>query len=118
MPAPKDMAMKPDAKSKSFDDVVSELQSLRGNFAQLGQLADEARGNISEDIKNRIKEASGSLEEILTNMRERGWDAAGVMGEYGKTLASEAEQHIRARPLTTLLAAAGVGFVISAILRR
>ncbi len=90
---------------KEFDALKKDLGALRGDLASLvdqgGDVAAEARRKLEEevrDLKSRIGEGAAAV-------KEKGVEMVGAV-----------EDSISDRPLTSVLTAAGVGFLVGWLL--
>ncbi|MEQ8661394.1 MAG: DUF883 domain-containing protein [Gammaproteobacteria bacterium] len=90
--------------TKELDDNVAKLkqdiEELRRDFANLGGLAREA---ASEQGRNAAERARRAQEQV----RSRAQDAGDRL-----------EQQVEAHPLTSMLTAFGIGFLVSMLLER
>jgi ElaB/YqjD/DUF883 family membrane-anchored ribosome-binding protein len=100
-------------------DVQQDLQTLRED---LGALADEvatlmsSTGNQAlDEVKDRIRRVRGSLDEVMADAKSRGRD---VLRDVSENVSSAVEESIQERPLTTLVLAVGLGFILGATWRK
>lgn len=95
--------------NKEFDTLKSDVAKLRGDMASLlGTLQDlsaEKVGNAKSSVGEEYVRRRQRLRETLTGARARGERAA-----------ASVEEEIARHPVTSLVAAFGVGFVVAKLL--
>jgi ElaB/YqjD/DUF883 family membrane-anchored ribosome-binding protein len=91
------------------------IQETAGEFKEnIKQGASQAMGNLrdmGEDVKQRAQEGFETFRDTAADYMEQGRARA---QDFGVTL----ERQIRAQPVTSILVAAGVGFLIGALWSR
>lgn len=93
-----------DAKATSSEDVTEQLETLRADIAALSQ-------TMSDFAKERAGEfAERSREEFTQRSKAAAKSAA--------DLSHQAEEAVRAQPMTATALAAGIGFVLGYISHR
>lgn len=104
------------AASGSGKSSDNDAATLKEDFERLRQDFQTLRGHLNEMGGRRLDEAGArsreQLDEIEAMMRSFGQDVR-TRGEFGQ---ARLEQTIMERPLTSLLAAFGVGMLISQLL--
>ena len=105
--------MAPAASTKK-DDV--DMDTLKQDFEQLRENFQTLRGHLGKVGESRLSEAGAKgrehIDEIETMMKSLAQDLR-VRGELG---VAKVEDTIRERPMTSLLAAFGIGMLISMLL--
>lgn len=95
----------------SAEDVVSQINDIRAEIAQLNKLVGSIGANAADNIKAQAKEKFSQLsdltEEELKLLRAKA-DLAGEKFVSG----------VRKQPLAAVGIAAGVGFVLALMLRK
>jgi ElaB/YqjD/DUF883 family membrane-anchored ribosome-binding protein len=106
----------------AVDDIRGDLQSLREDIARL---ADQVGENLSEGGNDALGEAKAQLRRIKDNVDaiisgagEKAGEAREAVLDVTENFTDALEDSLRARPLTTLALAIGVGFVFGATWRR
>jgi ElaB/YqjD/DUF883 family membrane-anchored ribosome-binding protein len=102
--------------------IGDELQNLRNDFTQLAtqveELASATGGAAVDDLKRRLERFAGSVDEMISIATTRGKDAVGAVSGLGEDVMQDVEAKVRDRPFVSLAIAVGVGFVVSAMMRR
>ncbi len=110
-------------------DLQKDLEALRADIAaltetvgRLGKDMAEARATMRESMKESVKtaarDAAAAGEDLLNDAMKLGGDAAGAAGEAAQSRVASLEDEIRRNPVSAVLAALGIGFIIGIINRR
>ncbi len=100
---------------KPFDQ---ELEALRGDLATLrADLAGVAKA-LEESGRRRAEAAKTILADLLGPWEEELRGALGTIADLGEGSAKAVSQKVEQRPLLSLLAAFGAGFLLGKILDR
>jgi ElaB/YqjD/DUF883 family membrane-anchored ribosome-binding protein len=103
------------AASDASGDIQSDLQTLREDFSKLA----EQVGSIVSDTGNAAwKHAKASVDGVVSDAGVKGREAVGAMREVSDNVVEAIDESLKTRPYTTLAVAAGLGFLIGAIVRR
>jgi ElaB/YqjD/DUF883 family membrane-anchored ribosome-binding protein len=114
------------AASSEFDkaagtmrDIQRDLQVIRDDLARLAQqvggLVTAGGGEAVTEVKAQLNRIRDSLEDILSEAREKSFDA---VRDTADTLLGTVETSVRTRPIATLGVALGLGFLFGATWRR
>jgi ElaB/YqjD/DUF883 family membrane-anchored ribosome-binding protein len=111
-----------DTSSAKIRQVEKDLQNLRDEFSHLAKsieaAASDTGGNVIGELKNQLDQFSSAVDEAIANAGARGREAVHMAGEVSDNIIQNVEDTVRERPLMTLAVAAGLGFILSAVLRR
>ena len=111
-----------DLSSVNVKNLKKDLQSLRDDLSELSKqvegLASDAGAEVLDDVKARLANFGGSVDELISHAGARGREAVDAVGEMGGNVVDNVEEAIRERPLTALAIAVGLGFVLSSTMRR
>lgn len=99
------------AKEDGFDDLQKELKALRADLSSLVSTVKEIGTTQAENLASQVK---GAVGELGSRIRITADEAR----ERGEVAAHEVEQMIGRHPLTAVMVAMGVGFIVGAITRR
>ncbi len=110
-------------------DLQKDLEALRADIAGLtetvGRLAAEmsdARATMRDTMKDSVRSAASNAaaagEEFLNDAMKLGGDAAGAAGEAARARMASLEGEIRRNPISAILAALGIGFIVGIMGRR
>jgi ElaB/YqjD/DUF883 family membrane-anchored ribosome-binding protein len=105
--------------ARTMKDIQHDLQAVRDDLARLAQqisgLVTSGGGEAAAEVKAQLNRIRDSLEGLMSNAREKSFDAARDMTDN----ALEAlETSVRTRPIVTLGVALGLGFLFGATWRR
>lgn len=78
--------------------------------SQFGRIADSAAGNLQS--------TAHQAEEVAKQALERGREAGENLKEVGGNFKNAIQKSVESQPLTTLVAAAAVGFILGALWRK
>jgi len=111
-----------DLSSVNVKNLKRDLQSLRDDLSELSKqvegLASDAGADMLDDVKARLANFGGSVDELIANAGARGRQAVDAASELGGNVVDNVEEAIRERPLTAFAIAIGLGFVLSSSIRR
>lgn len=103
----------------TIEDIQGDLQNLRDDVAQLakqmGALFSETGEEALGQVKNRVRQMKGDLDEAVSDASERGREA---FGEVTDNIGEALEASLREHPLTTVALAVGLGFLFGTAWRR
>ncbi len=95
---------------------------ISGTAQEMKGKAKEAIGNMAGDAKSQaegyVDQISGAAQRTFGQARDTLRDAAGSLQEQAGTLGDYIDETIQERPLMALLAAAGVGYILSLLIHR
>jgi len=94
-------------------NVQDELQTLKDDVAKLRTDVSELVGLLKDLGADKVDEARGTVEEELRARREQLRESVGRAKARGKKAADDIEEQITEHPLSSLLAAFGLGFIIA-----
>jgi ElaB/YqjD/DUF883 family membrane-anchored ribosome-binding protein len=116
MVARKKMAWAPAA------DIGNDLQRLRADIVRLAEHVGRSltiTGNDAlSEVKTQIERIKDSIDAIVSDVGAKGREASEAVRDVTHDLAETVEESVRARPLTALAIAIGVGALIGMTLRR
>jgi ElaB/YqjD/DUF883 family membrane-anchored ribosome-binding protein len=108
-----------DKAADTMRDIQRDLQVIRDDLARLAQqvggLVTAGGGDAVTEVKAQLNRVRDSLEDILSEAREKGFDA---VRDTADTLLGTVETSVRTRPIATLGVALGLGFLFGATWRR
>ena len=97
--------------SKELHDVKGDLQQLRADFASLAETfkaeAHKRASTAASDVKSRVGDGVDFLKENL-----------GAARELGEKALKQAQAKVEENPMTSVLIAFGVGFLIGKFTHR
>ena len=99
------------AKEDGLDELQKELKALRADLSSLVATVKEIGTNQAEQLASQVK---GAVGELGSRIRMTAEEAR----ERGEEAAHEIEEMIGRHPLTSVMVAMGVGFVVGALTRR
>ncbi len=106
-------------------DLQKDLEAIRADIAALtdtvGRLAKdmaEARATMRERVKSAAGDAAAAGGDLFTDAMKLGGDAAGAAGDAAHEGLASLESEIRRKPISAVLAALGIGFIVGIIGRR
>ena len=94
-------------------NVHDELQNLKDDVTKLRTDVSELVGLLKDLGAEKIDAARGNVAEELQARREQLREAMGKAKARGKKAADDIESQISEHPLSSLLAAFGLGFIIA-----
>ena len=105
------------AAFESADDLQKDMQALRDDFRKL---AEKVAGILTGRGGTAWQRAKAGVDEAVAEMREQHSADAAVdaLHDVSEHFVAVLDESLRKRPYTTLALAAGVGFLLGAILRR
>lgn len=96
---------------QELDALRGDLAALRADLAGVAKALEESGKRRAETVKTTLADLLGPLEEEL-----RG--ALGTIADLGEESAKAVSRRVEHRPLLSLLAAFGAGFLLGKILDR
>jgi ElaB/YqjD/DUF883 family membrane-anchored ribosome-binding protein len=105
------------AASESAEDLQKDLQALRDDFRKL---AEKVAGIFADKGGTAWQRAKAGVDEAVSELRDGDGAQATVdaLHDVSKHFVGALDESIKTRPYATLALAAGVGFLLGAILRR
>jgi len=100
-------------KAKRLDEEVERLKEDIGALRRDISALTEALGSVASDY---VEEARAKAREKTTEARERVEERVNQVADSGKKAVDDLGDQIGERPITSMLAAAGVGFLVARIL--
>ncbi|WP_319517864.1 DUF883 family protein [uncultured Martelella sp.] len=92
-------------------DIQAQIDQLRDDIAGLTKLIGSLGGEKASEARERA-------EKFRDDATKRGQEAYDRAREEAMSLEEDFEDHIRSRPLQSVLVAAGVGFLAALLTRR
>jgi len=106
-------------------DLPKDLEAIRADIAALtqtvGRLATDmadVRATLKRTVRTAAKEAAEAGEELLSDAMKLGGDTAEAAADAARAGVSSVEAEIKRNPISAVLTALGIGFVIGIIGRR
>ena len=105
------------AASESAEDLQKDVQALRDDFRKL---AEKVTGILADKGGTAWQRAKAGVDEAVAEMRDEHGAEATVeaLRDVSEHFVGALDESIKTRPYTTLALAAGLGFLLGAILRR
>jgi ElaB/YqjD/DUF883 family membrane-anchored ribosome-binding protein len=103
------------ARAGAADHISDDLQRLRADVVRLAEDVGSSLTTTSNDQIRRIKD---NIEGIISDVGEKGREATEAVRDVTHDLTETVEESVRARPLTALAIAIGVGVLFGMTLRR
>lgn len=105
--------------TNTADDLRKDLQSLKDDVARLAGQLSTALASSGEDafggVRDRFRRVRDNVGDAVYEAGERSRDA---VTDFADTVGSTIEDNVKARPLSTLALAIGLGFLFGALWRR
>jgi ElaB/YqjD/DUF883 family membrane-anchored ribosome-binding protein len=99
----------------NFEKVKNNLKS---DAKELYEETQEQTSSIYSDLKNKTEAASKQVKETVADMYEEGKKKVGqaedLLGEYSDSLIKA----IKEKPLTSVLVATGIGYILSKMFKK
>lgn len=103
-------------------DIGNDLQRLRADIVRLAEDVGSSltiTGNDAlSEVKTQIERIKDSIDAIVSDVGEKGREASEAVRDVTRDVAETVEESVRARPLTALAIAIGLGALIGMTLRR
>lgn len=103
-------------------DIGNDLQRLRADIVRLaedvGRSLTISGNDALSEVKTQIERINDSIDAIVSDVGEKGREASEAVRDVTHDFAETVEESVRARPLTALAIAIGVGALIGMTLRR
>jgi ElaB/YqjD/DUF883 family membrane-anchored ribosome-binding protein len=103
------------AASEASDDIQSDLQGLRDDFAKLAEQVSAILANRGNAAWQR---ARGSVNDVMSDAQDKGREAVGAMRDVSDNFVDAIDESLKTRPYTTLAIVAALGFMFGATWRR
>ena len=115
---PQDTAQTPDLLQQA-----RELGAqVRDHVQELGSQVQERAQEIGTQVRDWAQEVGGQLKEGAQGAMHQAGTSASQLSTQGREAAGQLEKtledHVRARPLQSLMIAAGVGMIVALLWRR
>lgn len=94
-------------------NLQEEMQIIKDDMAKLRADVSDLVGLLKDLGAEKAGEARATVEEELREQREKLRRALGSAKERGKKTADDLEETISEHPLSSLLAAFGIGFILA-----
>jgi ElaB/YqjD/DUF883 family membrane-anchored ribosome-binding protein len=98
------------------------LQRLRADIVRLAEDVGSSLTVTGDDalseVKTQIRQIKDSMDAIISDVGEKGREATEAVRDVTHDFAETVEESVRARPLTTIAIAIGVGILFGMTLRR
>lgn len=98
------------SSNEELEAVKKDLIQLKADFAKL---AGASKASAQDKADNISQEAVSALHDAVDALTRRLNSAKGVVTEKAQYAASKTEQTVEEHPITTLVAAFGIGFVLA-----
>jgi len=104
------------AAFESAEDLQKDMQALRDDFRKL---ADKVAGIFADKGGAAWQRAKAGVDEAVSEIREKHGEGAtaDALRDVSEHFAGAIDESIKTRPYTTLALAAGLGFLLGAVLR-
>jgi ElaB/YqjD/DUF883 family membrane-anchored ribosome-binding protein len=104
------------AASESAGDLQKDIQALRDDFRKL---AEKVGAIFADKGGTAWRHAKAGVDEAVSEMRDQHGAEATVdaLRDVSEHFAGALDESIKTRPYTTLALAAGLGFLLGAVLR-
>jgi ElaB/YqjD/DUF883 family membrane-anchored ribosome-binding protein len=116
------MVARKSARAAAVDHIGDDLQRLRADIVRLaedvGSSLTETGDDALSEVKTQIQRIKDRMDAVISDVGEKGWEATEAMRDVTHDFAETVEKSVRARPLTALALAIGVGVLFGVILRR
>lgn len=96
---------------ENIGEIRDELKALRDDLAALGQSVRDLGVQQANSVAGSVRDAVGQATESLRM-------SAGEARRQGEAVATEIEAAITRNPLTAILVAMGLGYIVGMISRR
>jgi ElaB/YqjD/DUF883 family membrane-anchored ribosome-binding protein len=110
------------ARAAAVDHIGDDLQRLRADIVRLaedvGSSLTETGDDALSEVKTQIQRIKDRMDAVISDVGEKGREATEAMRDVTHDFAETVEESVRARPLTALALAIGVGVLFGVILRR
>jgi len=103
---------------KDLEAIRADIAALTDSIGRLGGDMSDLRATMRQTVNDAAKDAVDAGEEILSEAMKLGSDAADTAADAARATKSSLEAEIKRNPISAVLIALGVGFVIGAIGRR
>jgi uncharacterized protein YjbJ (UPF0337 family) len=97
------------------DRISGTVRDIKGQVKEgVGKVA----GDSQTQTEGLADQLVGSAQRTLGQARDTVRDAAGSLGDSAETIGEYIDEVVQERPLTALLAAAAVGYMLSLLIHR
>jgi ElaB/YqjD/DUF883 family membrane-anchored ribosome-binding protein len=110
------------ARAPAVAHIGDDLQRLRADIVRLAEDVGNSLAQTGDDalseVNTQVRRVKDSIDAIISDVGEKGRDATEAVRDVTHDFAETVEESVRARPLTALAIATGVGVLFGMILRR
>lgn len=110
------MARAASTTSDKNDNTADPAQNLDAEIAALREDVAAITATLGDIVKQRTSEARTEAQKMRRKVEAQGEEALESVRDGFETAESEIKDMIREKPITSVLIAAGVGYVLSKIL--
>ncbi len=111
---------------RELETLRKDLATLRGDVTTLSETAGKTTKETIQEIMDAAKEATANaraklMEEadhVVRNVKAGATDVAGQVRQTGAQMIEGVEQKVEEKPMTAVLTALGVGFVVGWMMTR
>lgn len=94
-----------------------DTNRIEGTARDVGGKLEKGVGDLTGDTKSQaeglVDQATGAVQRGYGQARDMASEYAGQAGDYAGELLEELEDQIESRPITAIMAALGVGFLLA-----
>ncbi|HMA73345.1 MAG TPA: hypothetical protein VKP67_17950 [Xanthobacteraceae bacterium] len=105
-----------------MDTVRHDLQALRNDVAKLAQeipsMLSDVRDDSVQAARERVDRIKTNIDTSLSQLSERGREAADAVTEMTDDMTRSIEESFHAHPITTIVVALGIGYVLGSMRKR
>jgi ElaB/YqjD/DUF883 family membrane-anchored ribosome-binding protein len=116
------MAVRKKNATATVEVIGNDLRALRDDVARLADSVGNGLSTTSDDALNEVKAQIGRITDnvhgLLSGIAEKGQDAKQAAHDLTTRFSGSVEESLRARPLTTVGLAIGVGLLLGTAWRR
>jgi ElaB/YqjD/DUF883 family membrane-anchored ribosome-binding protein len=116
------LARKKRAQAAAVSHIGDDLQRLRADIVRLAEDVGSSLTVTGDDalseVKTQIRQIKDSMDALISDVGEKGREATEAVRDVTHDFAETVEESVRARPLTALAIAIGVGVLFGMTLRR
>lgn len=98
---------------KEFDTLKRDLGKLQTDLKKLSEAGGDAAGDT---VKSARETLEAETERLINRLQDTAKGAAGDAKERGQDALGEVERQLQKRPLTSVLATFGLGFMLGWLL--
>jgi ElaB/YqjD/DUF883 family membrane-anchored ribosome-binding protein len=106
------------ASEKTAGSSAEDFEALREDLRRLRADVDKLVGSLADEQRGKADQLKRSAEEKLGKARDKARESIDSAATFGRESVATLERTVAERPLTSVLAAFGVGIAIGHLLRR